>query len=156
MASTEGVQRTYAPTSICYGCGPANPHGLQIDSYREGMPWWLCFDQKRITTPSLAWSTGASSGPCSIVMATGRPRLGSWTQAATDEIPCTVTASYTVRLLRPTPMDTDLRVTARVTKIEGRKAWVDMALEADGKRCAEGDGLFVAVKEGHPAYHRWS
>ena len=29
-------------------------------------------------------------------------------------------------------MDTDLRVTARVTKIEGRKAWVDMALEADG------------------------
>ena len=53
-------------------------------------------------------------------------------------------------------MDTDLRVTARVTKIEGRKAWVDMALEAGEERCAEGDGLFVAVKEGHPAYHRWS
>ena len=32
--SKEGVQRTYAPTSICFGCGPANEHGLQINSYR--------------------------------------------------------------------------------------------------------------------------
>ena len=82
--------------------------------------------------------------------------VGLMDASGADEIPCTVTASYTVRLLRPTPMDTDLRVTARVTKIEGRKAWVDMALEAGEERCAEGDGLFVAVKEGHPAYHRWS
>ena len=88
---------------------------------------------------------------------------GNWAAAVAlmeaneeGEPPCTVTASYSVRLLRPTPMDTDLKVTARVTKIEGRKAWVEMSLEAEGKRCAEGDGLFVAVTEGHPAYHRWS
>jgi hypothetical protein len=29
-------------------------------------------------------------------------------------------------------------------------------MEANGKVCATGDGLFVAVKEGHPAYHRWN
>ena len=32
----KGVQRQYAPTSICFGCGPANHKGLQIDSYRKG------------------------------------------------------------------------------------------------------------------------
>jgi hypothetical protein len=30
-----------------------------------------------------------------------------------------------------------------------------MQLMADGKLCAKGEGLFVSVKEGHPAYHRW-
>ena len=29
-----GVQRMYAPSSICFGCGPANEQGLQIDSHR--------------------------------------------------------------------------------------------------------------------------
>jgi hypothetical protein len=33
---------------------------------------------------------------------------------------------------------------------------IEMTLEADGILCAEGKGLFVAVKEGHPAFHRWS
>ena len=34
-----GVQRQYAPTSICFGCGLANEKGLQIDSHRcpEGL-----------------------------------------------------------------------------------------------------------------------
>ena len=31
----EGVQRQYAPNSICFGCGPANEKGLRIDSYRS-------------------------------------------------------------------------------------------------------------------------
>jgi hypothetical protein len=28
-------------------------------------------------------------------------------------------------------------------------------LEADGVVTAHGEGTFVAVREGHPAYHRW-
>ena len=30
-----GVQRQYAPNSICFGCGPANSKGLRIDSKRS-------------------------------------------------------------------------------------------------------------------------
>ena len=30
-----GVQRQYAPNSICCGCGPANSKGLRIDSKRS-------------------------------------------------------------------------------------------------------------------------
>jgi len=29
-------------------------------------------------------------------------------------------------------------------------------MEANGKVCATGSGLFVAVEDGHPAYHRWN
>ena len=28
------VQQAFAPSSICFGCGPANEEGLQIESYR--------------------------------------------------------------------------------------------------------------------------
>ncbi len=32
----EALQDTYSPDNICFGCGPANPGGLQIKSYPEG------------------------------------------------------------------------------------------------------------------------
>ena len=75
-----------------------------------------------------------------------------------DEPPCTVTASYTVNLRRPTPSDSKLVIRARAVD---KSKWddrikIEMTLEADGILCAEGKGLFVAVKEGHPAFHRWS
>ena len=38
---------------------------------------------------------------------------------------------------------------------EKPRAEVIIELKADGKTCATGRGLFVAVTEGHPAYHRW-
>ena len=43
-----------------------------------------------------------------------------------------------------------------ISEIKEDRAIVKMTLMADGKVCATGDGLFVAVKEGHPAYHRWN
>ena len=46
--------------------------------------------------------------------------------------------------------------TSQINQIDGDKVKVDLLLEAGGKICASGDGLFVAVKEGHPAYHRWN
>ena len=88
---------------------------------------------------------------------------GNWTAAValmdqdgSDEPPCTVTASYSVQLRRPTPIDTELHITSQVVSIEGNKVNVELLMEAEGKVCATGKGLFVAVTEGHPAYHRWS
>jgi acyl-coenzyme A thioesterase PaaI-like protein len=36
MSERKSLQETYAPRSICYGCGPANPQGLHIRSFPEG------------------------------------------------------------------------------------------------------------------------
>ena len=41
-------------------------------------------------------------------------------------------------------------------KINGNKVEIELLMEANGKVCATGDGLFVSVKEGHPAFHRWN
>lgn len=68
---------------------------------------------------------------------------------------CTVTANYSVKLLRPTPFDALLKLTAKVVESTEDRATVEAELIANGKVCATCRGLFVAVKEGHPAYHRW-
>jgi acyl-CoA thioesterase FadM len=88
---------------------------------------------------------------------------GNWTAAVAlmdaqglEEPPCTVTASYTVKLRRPTPTDTVLKVTSQIKELSDDRVEIELLLEANDKVCATGSGLFVAVKEGHPAYHRWS
>ena len=43
-----------------------------------------------------------------------------------------------------------------IVDITKDRANVKMTLVANGKVCATGEGLFVAVKEDHPAYHRWN
>lgn len=72
-----------------------------------------------------------------------------------DTPPCTVTAEFAVKLLAPTPMDGPLELSAKVVEGSDRKAVVEATLSANGKVTATCHGIFVAVKEGHPAYHRW-
>ena len=69
--------------------------------------------------------------------------------------PCTVTADFHVTLKRPTPMDVPLTLRAKVVESLADRAVVEATLEAGGRVTALCRGTFVAVKEGHPAYHRW-
>ena len=66
-------------------------------------------------------------------------------RAGADWPPCTVTAEY----------DAPVTLTARVAEAKDDRAVVEVELVAGGKVCATGRGTFVAVKPGHPAYHRW-
>ena len=150
------MQRTYAPDSICFGCGPANELGLKIDSYRIENGLEMRF------TPSLEHQAfpGMINGG---IIGTLLDCHGNWAAAIAlmdrdqlEEPPCTVTASYDVKLKRPTPFGEELHIVAQIDEIKGDKVTVSLSLEANGKICATGSGLFVAVKEGHPAYHRWS
>jgi len=153
---SQSVQREYAPSSICFGCGPANQHGLQIDSYRieNGLILHYTPEQHHQAFP------GMINGG---IIGTLLDCHGNWTAAVAlmdsndlSEPPCTVTASYSVKLRRPTPLDTELVVKSQIESLEDDRAEISLTLEADGTICATGKGLFVAVKEGHPAYHRWS
>ena len=84
---------------------------------------------------------------------------GNWaaTMALMDQnqdvvTPCTVTATFSLKLKRPTPLDSKLEITAIVSELDDDRANVTMTLEANGKICATGAGQIVAVMEGHPAY----
>jgi hypothetical protein len=45
---------------------------------------------------------------------------------------------------------------ARVVESTDRKAVVEAELAAGGQVTATCRGVFIAVREGHPAYHRWA
>jgi len=76
-------------------------------------------------------------------------------QAGAEHPPCTVTADYAIKLMRPTPTDKPIELRARVIESTADRAIVEGELIAHGKVCATCRGTFVAVKPGHPAYHRW-
>jgi len=151
----KAVQDEYAPNSICFGCGPANKEGFQIKSYRinNGLEMEFESEDKHQAFP------GVINGG---VIGTLLDCHGNWTAAIAimeknklDAPLCTVTAQYEVKLKRPTPLGHTLKLKSKILAIQEDRAEVIIELKADDKTCATGRGLFVAVKEGHPAYHRW-
>ena len=151
----KAVQDRYAPNSICFGCGPANKEGLQIKSYRtdDGLKMEFECEEKHQAFP------GVINGG---IIGALLDCHGNWTAAMAimdrnglDAPQCTVTAQYEVKLKRPTPLGPTLKLQSRVLALQDDRAEVIIELKADEKTCATGRGLFVAVEEGHPAYHRW-
>ena len=153
--SKKSVQDKYAPNSICFGCGPANKEGLRIKSYRteDGLEMEFECEKKHQAFP------GVINGG---IIGALLDCHGNWTAAMAimdrnglDAPQCTVTAQYEVKLKRPTPLGRNLKLKSRVLAMQNDRAEVIIELKAAGKTCATGRGLFVAVEEGHPAYHRW-
>jgi len=149
------LQERYAAHSICFGCGPANEKGLRIRSLVEG------------DTVTCSWTPephheafpGMLSGG---IVGTLLDCHSNWTAAwhlmqrrQAAKPPTTVTAEFTVKLLRPAPSDGPVHLVARIEDSTDDRAIVVSELEAGGKTCATCRGTFVAVREGHPAFDRW-
>ncbi len=157
MNEEKSLQETYAPNGICFGCGAANEKGLRIKSFpgesgEEIVAEWKA-DEHHQAFP------GMLSGG---IVGTLLDCHSNWTAAhflmkknGKTEPDCTVTANYSVKLLRPTPFDATIYLKARVVESTEDRATVEAELIANDKVCATCRGLFVAVKEGHPAFHRW-
>jgi acyl-coenzyme A thioesterase PaaI-like protein len=149
------LQEQYAPRGICFGCGPANTEGLRIRSFPDGdevVAEW---------TPRKQYEAfdGVLSGG---IIGTLLDCHCNWTAAwhlmqrsGAAAPPCTVTAEYSIQLRRPTPTTGPVRLRSHVVESTDDRAVVEGNLEAAGKECATCRGTFVAVKPGHPAYHRW-
>jgi acyl-coenzyme A thioesterase PaaI-like protein len=152
----KSLQETFAPNGICFGCGAANEKGLRIRSFAtsdaETVAEW------RAEKHHEAFPGMLSGGICGTLL----DCHSNWTAAyhlmkknEKNAPDCTVTAEYSVKLLRPTPTDQTITLRARIVESSERKAIVEAELEAGGEICVTCKGTFVAVKPGHPAYHRW-
>ena len=149
------LQNTYAPGNACFGCGPANQRGLQIKSHVEGervVADWTPEDHHAAFEGVLNGGIIGALLDCH----------SNWTaihylmqRDDLDHAPCCVTLEFNVKLRRPTPTDTMLHLEARVTEASEDRATVYAELSANDKLCATCEGVFVRVKPGHPAYHRW-
>lgn len=154
----QSLQDRYAPGTRCFGCGPANEKGLRIKSRPEGDELVAEF---RPEPHHLAFEGVLNGGICGTLLDCHSNWAAAWHlmqqrgQGGQGELPCTVTAEFAVKLRRPTPMDEVLTLRARVVESEGDRAVVEATIEAGGKVTASCRGVFVAVKEGHPAFHRW-
>jgi acyl-coenzyme A thioesterase PaaI-like protein len=151
----KSLQETYAPDNGCFGCGPANERGLHIRSFPRGAEVVADFQPQ---TYQEAFSGMLSGG----IIGTLLDCHCNWTATyflmkrdGADHPPCTVTADYTITLLRPTPTDRPLRLVARVVELKDNRAIVTGELIAGDNVTATCSGTFVAVKPGHPADHRW-
>ena len=161
MEANKALQDIWAPASVCYGCGPANEGGLHIKSRVVALPGGDGEELVCDWTPQahhIAYEGALNGG----IIGTLMDCHCNWAAAhhlmkasGTGKLPCTVTAEYTIKLLRPTPSGGPVHLRARVVESSERKAIVEGVLEVDGKACASCRGVFVAVKEGHPAFHRW-
>ncbi len=153
----QSLQERYAPRSACFGCGPANERGLRIRSFpAEAGGGYVCDwrpEPHHEAFPGML--NGGIAGALLDCHSNWAAAHHLMLAGGLEHAPCTVTADYSVKLLRPTPTDSALRVTARVVESTGDRAVVESSIEAGGKTTATCRGTFVAVKPGHPAYHRW-
>jgi len=151
----KSLQETWAPENACFGCGPANPRGLHVRSFPVGeevVAEWR-------PEPHHEAFPGILNGG---IIGTILDCHSNWTAAwhlmrrrRAESPPCTVTADYHVRLSRPTPSREPVHLEARVVESTDDRAVIEATLSAGGRICATCRGTFVAVREGHPAHHRW-
>jgi len=149
------LQEKFAPLNACFGCGPANAKGLHVRSFPQGD---LVIADWTPEPHHEAFPGVLNGGIIGALLDCHSNWTAAWAlmnQSKENHPPCTVTANYSIKLLRPTPTNGLVHLEAKVTEINPDRATIEAVLTANGKACATCTGLFVAVKPGHPAYHRW-
>jgi acyl-coenzyme A thioesterase PaaI-like protein len=153
----KSLQDTYAPNNRCFGCGPANDKGLRIKSL-------VADDGKSVVAEwqpeeyHQAFGGVLNGGIIGALLDCHSNWTAAYTlmkQSRASAPPCTVTADFHVRLKAPTPMAEPVHLVARAVEVGPDRCTVEAELSSGGKVTARCTGTFVAVKEGHPAYHRW-
>jgi acyl-coenzyme A thioesterase PaaI-like protein len=153
------LQELHAPASRCFGCGPANEHGLRIESHpapggRDG--------ELRASWQPLSHHAAFENVLNGGIIGTLLDCHANWTAAmrvmrdrGLDRPPGCVTADYAIHLRRPTPVDRSVELHAWPIEVAGDRVVVDAELSSDGIITATCRGTFVAVGPDHPAYERW-
>ncbi len=149
------LQDKYAPNSSCFGCGPKNSRGLRLKSVPLGDAVVSVWQPKR---EHVAYGNFGNGGVISVLM----DCQGNWASSYAlmkarnlSSPPGTVTAEYTMKFLKPSPINEKWELSAWATKIEGDRVNAAGELKVLGEVTAMMSGLFVAVRETHPAFHRW-
>lgn len=159
---TLSLQERFAPHNRCFGCGAANSQGLRIRSFPSNDGALVCtWSPQQHHEAFDGMLNGGIVGALLDCHSNWAACMHLMEIKGLDAPPCTVTAEFHVKLKRPTPTTTGpLHLTARVVESNADSATVEATLAAtmpDGqvKVTSTCRGVFVAVREGHPAFHRW-
>jgi acyl-coenzyme A thioesterase PaaI-like protein len=135
----------------CHGCGADNEKGLRLKSYWDGdeaiAAWRAQAHHCGGTRENLNGGIIASLIDChSLNLAIAQAYRAEQRPIGSPPRIGYVTANMNVSYLKPTPIDQPIELRARVTKIEGRKTWVNCTLSAGGAVRARGEVLGVRVE----------
>lgn len=130
---------SHAAQNRCFGCGEANPQGLQLEFFLASDGSVVC----PAKVPSaFEGHPGYLHGG---IIATLLDETMSKSVRAKGIT--AMTRHMEVDYKRPVPSETAIRMQGRVVKDEGRKHWVEAQITDDaGKVLAQSKGLFVEVK----------
>ena len=140
------------PHNHCYGCGPENPHGLQIKSFWDGRESVCTYvprpEQCAGPTQYLYGGTIASIIDCHCVgtsIANYYERDGR--EIGEGQPVWCVTGSLTVRYLRPIRIDQPVELRATIRECSDRKTIVDCQVISEGDVAAAGEVVAIRVSE---------
>lgn len=149
------LQDKFAPNLICFGCGPANPHGLQLKSFVDGEQLRASFKPGPYHQAFPGVLNGGIIGTLLDCHCNWMACYHLMLRNNLAAPPCTVTAEYKIELYKPTPASETLQLRAWVVESSARKAVTEGTISAAAGVTVKCRGTFVAVREDHPAYHRW-
>lgn len=120
----------------CFGCGPHNHVGMQLQFFREGDSVTTTF------TPREGWE-----GPPGIVhgglQATLADEVGAWTVVGLRGF-FGFTASMQLRYVRPARTDQPIEARGRITDADGSRTVVRIELTQGGRRLLSGTASYVS------------
>lgn len=142
------------PNATCYGCGPANPRGLQIKSYwdADGETVVCRFKPQPYQNagfPNVMYGgLVASLIDChSVWTAIAATYKAEGREHGSEPAISYVTGTLTVRYKAPTPLDQEIVLRSRAVEIGPRKAVVETAVYAGDRVTAEGTVVAVRISD---------
>lgn len=129
----------HAAQNRCFGCGPANATGLQLE-------FLLAEDGSVVCLPTVP---DRFEGPAGYVhggiIATLLDEAMSKAVRASGRT--SMTRQMEIDYLRPVPSGAAIRIEGRVVRSEGRKHWTEAKImNAKGTALAQGKGLFIEIR----------
>jgi acyl-coenzyme A thioesterase PaaI-like protein len=142
------------PLRGCFGCGADNAHGLRIKSRLEGdegVAVWQALDHHQSFSGFLNGGIAATLIDChSAVTAIALycVEKGFDLYGESVEFPAGWTKVMTIEYVRPTPLDEELTLRAKVIKKGTKSRTVACSIFADGKECVKGEVVVVIPEAG--------
>lgn len=130
---------SHAAQNRCFGCGEANPNGLQLE-------FLLAPDGTVVCPANIPVAFEGHPGYLhGGIIATLLDETMS--KAVRARGLTAMTRHLEIDYKRPVPSATPVRMEGHIVRSEGRKHWVEAhILDHEGKALAQGHGLFIEVK----------
>jgi acyl-coenzyme A thioesterase PaaI-like protein len=139
--STQAIQEQL-PDQHCWGCGPDNPHGLQIKSYWS-KDSTVCTWQPK---PRYAGWPGVLNGGVLASLVDCHCVCTAISDASAGDTPgMFATGSLSISYLRPVQIDATVELRASIVERTPRKTRVECTVTVAGELCARAEVLAIRV-----------